>query len=113
MASKQNSLTDGDKATILSAVRSGLSRIDACKLARVPFGLFSEAIRDPEFAADVGRAEAEFELQCVASIQQAARKREEIKVTRSTKKDGTVTETVTTTPVVDWRAAAYLIERKG
>lgn len=112
MAKRPCLLIEGDRATVLSALRSGLSRIDACKLARVPFSDFELTLSDPVFAADANRAEAEFQLQLLASIQQAARKREEITVTRATKKDGSTVETVTTKPVVDWRAAAYLLEKR-
>jgi len=107
-------LTEEQIDWVLQGLRAGLSRIHAANFAQVPFAEVATFIReDPDFQMKCKRAEAEFRLRCLAAVQKASQPRDVVTVTRRRAVDGSTIETTKTEPVIDWKAAAWLLQNNG
>jgi hypothetical protein len=111
-------LTDERSQIIIDAVRNGVPRETAARLAGVaPSTLFlwlskgqGSTSRYSEFLESVERAGAEAEEEALEVIRQAARGGAVLGTRRYTKRDGTpVVEETRAKP--DWQAAAWYLER--
>jgi hypothetical protein len=116
---RPDKLTDERAQTIVDAVRRGVPRETAARLAGVaPSTLFlwlskgqqAASGRYSEFSEAVDRAAAEAEETAIEAIRQAAQGGGMITTRTYTRKDGTVVEEITRAKP-DWSAAAWYLER--